>query len=279
LTKSHPQRTRLAVIFLASVFPSLAPGCGSTDTRVGTEPPDPLEQFLDESARALCESLEGCCGEPEFSVDTCADLLGFAFWGDAKETRPGTYALDAETAQQCLAELRSKTMCFDDLPAACDLAVQSRLPTGEACRSSYECGHYFPFDLDRCQSIGGPGRCFEPGERGEACMGSCREDACHVDPELGDVPKLCSYERGLRCNESASCDSLLPVGSPCEEWWDCGPDATCELGVCNAGGGTTWPAPGEACEPHAEGFCDRPCLGAGRCPGRYGVLCAFGLRQ
>ena len=279
-----------------------APGCGNTSTKVGAQKPDPLEQFLDDGARALCESLERCCGEPEFSLDHCANFVGLAFWGSIEEARPGTYDIDRDQAEQCVLELRESTMCFDAVPASCELAVRSRLGAGESCRSNYECGHYFPLDpVDRCQFDGVAGHCFDSVDRGQACSGSCREDACHLVSEFRDGAGLCSYERGLRCDEGATCDALLPAGSACEEWYDCAPGTTCDLGVCEArvpvGGAcafpdecvaaarcemgicTTWLTPGQACEPGAEGACDRPCLASGRCPGRYGSLCGFGRPQ
>jgi len=275
-----------------------APGCGSTDTEVGKEPLDPLRQFLKDSAAAVCEAGERCCTTGAFSRETCEEVAESFFSSAIGDTRPDAYVIDADQAERCFTEARASDVCTGELPEACFLAIEGRVAPGEECRTSFECGQYFPTQgLGLCQTLDSTQVCLGISHQGDPCTGSCLEDGCIHYPELGSTARLCRYEEGLYCGTGNVCVALLPTDAPCQDRFDCAAGATCN-GVCEplvaegqpcvdyddcasgneclAGVCTRAPAPGEACSASDPIQCAYGECTDGRCLGPNRWVCAAG---
>ncbi len=166
---------------------------------------------------------------------------------------------------------------------------------GQPCTGGEACSEFL---------VCSEGVCSMRGVDGDGCTGDgdcvldawCTGGACErFEPCSEQSPgERCSGSLaffGVSCTEGAYCDDgvdppvcapITPLGAPCEEWGECGADATCDFGggVCLAivpEGGSC--ADGEPCEDDtfcsADGLCTSPqpdgaaCIGDEDCESRY----------
>lgn len=224
-------RSRWNLISAAIALSALVFACG------GDEEPEttPYERFFDDYADALCESLAPCCTFTQFSVSECRSLLSFLGAFEASAARKDRFVFHADRAKQCLAEMRTQSLCTGATPASCDTVTEGKLSGGDACKSSAECPSSERAAAACRMTDDANGFCLFPGRaaaRGEACAGDCDGSFDCTGAEPG-ADAFCYADTGLRCM-NGTCQELAPVGAACSISGDCVATATCSGAVCRA---------------------------------------------
>lgn len=203
-------------------------GCSTTPTTPDAGPADAgPETFASQYARAVCDSIEGCCTKNHFKLDHASCLAVVA--GEREERDDGRVP-DPDRAAKCLAEVRST---FQACPTDDWEAAQQRLL--DAC-------NLWPTQVDAGAYCNSASDCPTAGCDWVTCDIWC---TCHHKP----IP-------GSPCTETVDCprnnELLIPrwqvFRSPRYPGWPLQWSMYCDIAV---DGGTCLPTSplGAACEP------------------------------
>lgn len=219
-------------------------GCGESETA----DPATVEDFAAAAARTFCDSLGGCCDRAKLSFD------GASCRSETKErflviwTPSENRAYDPAAGGACLDQLRQNVVCgqaddSEDALSACEQVFAGTAPVGASCDESSECKSAGDRNV-RCiwEGSATSGVCTvvdrvlaARGKLGDACDGTCDDDACDLDiaPDANGKPVeyvACYTKDGLQCSSAdATCQPLLAVGERCEDFGACVSGAYCDF--------------------------------------------------
>lgn len=230
---------------------------GACSGKTTSAAPIARTDITSEYAKALCESIQGCCSTGQMGYDQAA--CEAAAKAQLDQELPTTSAgYDANAAGSCLAEIRGVWSSCADAPEtaapSCQRVFFGSKNPGEACTSSFDCalpaeGHA------ECNSFGttsGSGRqCIvvRTAQKGDACISTS------AAPPAGKTFGDC-YSAGspFYCdNVSSTCQPRKSAGDACQFDNDCAEGNTCTSGKCASA-----PSEGQSCSfTCAKGFyCD-----------------------
>jgi hypothetical protein len=239
-------------------------GGGMSVGGVISGPPVAAENFVDQWAAAVCDSVQPCCQASKYGWDRQGCLSKMASLVSAQASAASTAGVtwDAAAAGKCIAGTkRDYAGCNPPLDFELDELCRSVLvaskQTGETCTSSIQC----------MSTTNGQGACgsvrvdagtgtrqvctvrsttYARAKQGEPCNNDCKYIAkdsvrCYGnDRPAGDGgaggPVLlanCFENDGLHCDETTGrCIARLPAGSPCKDSFDCAAGLACVSGKC-----------------------------------------------
>jgi hypothetical protein len=184
----------------------------------------PLSQLAAEYARVICAKNFACCAQSDLRGKTlvgCEQNVANVFQSAVQAITDGIGRSRTiyypERAEQCLQRIEA-TACeawpldpVTQLPAVCDNAIESLVPTGGPCRSVAECASR----LCTGASSNADGTCLPKAAGGETCVQILAQNSCEAELYC-DSSNRCVATKvdGTSCAGNRECKSLTCGSAP-----------------------------------------------------------------